>query len=620
MECKICFESLEGNQSWVCPECKFQFCLSCLRSAIDISSFAKPFCPNPDCNRQFSNSDMLHILPTKTSLKTWMRLKIERFNEAFDLDLFRCSEDVLQLYRELDEVANYINTNFRKFIVRNMIKMDTSNLWDFINTYLSCRFKFKNLGPIDLKFFKTPIIGYNFRRFAEDEPAINSIIYLINNCYLTVKSFEDIHTFCKVVGLESNYLDAFIFERIFSNIDFFKPFNNRPISFSSIFIDSAHIDKNFNISINPKLAYSSYIRESTHESPLEKQKIKIFYPCTCGGKFIKLKDRCSAICTLCEKCICTKCGTQKTLNSPHSCNEEEKLNFETIKRNSKACPNCGVRIQRSEGCSQMFCIICHIGFDYNTGEIIKSNFHNPHRAEWLAQIDGGISLNNEACQDFPLYIFRDYRFKDFMAGHRGIIINLAMFVNCFNTTNKDEEYKVRFIKKRLKREEISRHLDVEKPELENHKFHEYIARSLKLYKASRIAFIEMRDFITSFADIAKSICISILSYSNPQVVENSILAFKLLVTFFEKIELEFIPFFTYKSIYLDILQIHISYQYIKRMVNCFSLVILDSYLGLSTTEKSNLIEEIPPLVKKLDSVLRSSAKTFSSFYSEISQN
>ena len=559
---------------------------------------------------------MLHILPTKSSLKAWMKLKAERFNEAFTLDLFRYSEDVLQIYRDLKEVASYINTHFHEFVETNMRGLGES-ISTITSSYIRTRLDFENYVP------NNP----NFTNFVEDESEINNVISLINNNYLTIHSLDlysktpdpfqlDFLAFLFERIFSNIGFLAFLFERIFSNIDFFKPFNVRPLYFIEIFTFSSHVDKNFNVSINPILVYENYVRESNINASLdEKPKIKVFAPCTCGGKFIQVEDTSkSAICVLCEKRICTKCGAQKTLNSPHSCDEEERLNFKTIKRNSKACPNCGVRIQRSEGCSQMFCTICHIGFDYNSGEIIKSNFHNPHRAEWLDQTGGVISLNNDICQDFS-----PHRFRNLTVGHRGIIINLAMFANCFKSRNRDEEYKVRFIKKRL-HHEVSRNSNVGERGLENHKFHEDIARSLKLYETSRIAFIELEDFITSFAVIAKSICNSISSYSNSQIVENSILAFKLLLTFFEKIELEFIPFFTYKSIYLDTLQIHISYQYIKHMVQCFSLSTLDSYLGLSTAEKSTLVEEISPIVKKLDSVIRPSAKTFSSFYSEISQN
>ncbi len=70
----------------------------------------------------------------------------------------------------------------------------------------------------------------------------------------------------------------------------------------------------------------------------------------------------------------------------HTCDPEDVHTVEVIKSSTKPCPKCAARIQKSMGCSQMFCTSCHTGFDYNTGKIITSNFHNPHRIEWLQSL------------------------------------------------------------------------------------------------------------------------------------------------------------------------------------------------------------------------------------------
>ncbi len=114
-------------------------------------------------------------------------------------------------------------------------------------------------------------------------------------------------------------------------------------------------------------------------------------------------------CGLCQTKICSKCRetiTQKQLEahqetlkmrkkgqewiakSGHAC---DKSTLETIKHlkesNYRNCPGCKIPIERSMGCSQMFCTQCNIFFDWRSGKQIKKTqfIHNPHYQEWLDQ-------------------------------------------------------------------------------------------------------------------------------------------------------------------------------------------------------------------------------------------
>ena len=98
-------------------------------------------------------------------------------------------------------------------------------------------------------------------------------------------------------------------------------------------------------------------------------------------------------CGVCSKYTCNECLTVKGDNrdAEHTCVEEAKASTAMIRRETKPCPKCGVRIYKIDGCSQMFCTqeTCHTAWDWNTGHIVTGNIHNPHYYEYLRHRNGG---------------------------------------------------------------------------------------------------------------------------------------------------------------------------------------------------------------------------------------
>ena len=97
-------------------------------------------------------------------------------------------------------------------------------------------------------------------------------------------------------------------------------------------------------------------------------------------------------------------------NDEHECDENDVKSAIIIKKSTKACPSCGVRIARAYGCSQMWCTECNTAFSWATGKVLNTHvgFHNPHYAEWIQ--NGGHPVDEQGpCGNDVLSHYRFYR-------------------------------------------------------------------------------------------------------------------------------------------------------------------------------------------------------------------
>lgn len=85
-------------------------------------------------------------------------------------------------------------------------------------------------------------------------------------------------------------------------------------------------------------------------------------------------------CGLCATKVCSECLKEEV--EGHECTEEDKETRKLLLKNTKPCPKCAAMIFKTEGCSQMWCTMCHTTFDWNSGEIVTGYVHNPHYFEW----------------------------------------------------------------------------------------------------------------------------------------------------------------------------------------------------------------------------------------------
>ena len=136
-----------------------------------------------------------------------------------------------------------------------------------------------------------------------------------------------------------------------------------------------------------------HIRSGTKEATTSERR-KFIMACpnnSCRG-YLSTQYKCD----ICELYTCPQCieiiGYNKT--DEHICNPENVASAELIKKDTKPCPQCGIRIFKISGCSQMWCTECKVAFDYNTLKIDTGLVHNPHYYQHLAQQNNGQAPRN----------------------------------------------------------------------------------------------------------------------------------------------------------------------------------------------------------------------------------
>lgn len=93
-------------------------------------------------------------------------------------------------------------------------------------------------------------------------------------------------------------------------------------------------------------------------------------------------------CALCRAKVCQECLVPLGQSpEPHDCVSEDRASALAILRDTKACPQCAVRIHKISGCDQMWCVHCHCTFSWETLRVqsVGGPVHNPHYFEWLSE-------------------------------------------------------------------------------------------------------------------------------------------------------------------------------------------------------------------------------------------
>ena len=136
------------------------------------------------------------------------------------------------------------------------------------------------------------------------------------------------------------------------------------------------------------------IRNGEHAEKDERK--KFIMPCPgseCKG-YLSTQYKCE----LCKLFVCPDCFEiiGYTKEDAHICNDDNLKSAELIKKETKGCPQCGVRIFKISGCDQMWCTECKVAFSWTSGKVIvNAVIHNPHFYQYMQNNNpGGVAPRN----------------------------------------------------------------------------------------------------------------------------------------------------------------------------------------------------------------------------------
>lgn len=343
--CQIC---CTNKPFYVCPDCNAKSCKKCLRKYILEYSNLEPHCIQ--CTTRLSFNIIFKILGSKyfdtyinKSAKLNFELEVQKIPECLDC----CT--IMKFVKYAHEAMSEKNVKIIDLLIKS-IKMNRTGTSEPAFTGV----------PSDL-----------FKIYSD------LLEFILNSCLNKEITIKQLHSYIKLFG-SSVFTKVQLLQLINRVSEFLM--TNYNVDFNAFVHAEMYMSFEYHLDSIPHAYYLN--TQYGKNKNIHKPKFIYMFRCSydnCNG-FINNKF----ICELCGSKYCKDCFMIIDKSSgEHNCKESDLLSAREILKTTKPCPKCASRIFKISGCSQMFCTNCHIGFDYNTGEIIKSNFHNPHRAEWL---------------------------------------------------------------------------------------------------------------------------------------------------------------------------------------------------------------------------------------------
>lgn len=427
-KCHICLNNFSSNETYAqCEKCEMEFCKNCLKESMINYNSAFSFsgdvfnlqCPNCKNVIKFTTIAELfgknfyykELLPKMTDVKSKYLLTekikdlsvfISQYSRLYDNIEFDELRDVLIKYSDLSYKVDGRKTRYTVLagktynrIFENYLELKTDMSGEFylylLLTFIkiideSCVIEYVNSHfRIEINISKHIQLMQNIKPY---EPKT-----LIDYLFKQEGTFEEYildekneHKIIEFIDKQPEIYGAEILKR-FSQLYSYK--NIAPLK---CYINDYYEEIYLILYVS---LYKEYLKKKTYLLDLYNEPLRSFLRRNISANVVKngfrAEFKCPScelgfldntyLCNCCHKEFCKEC--LNALDEDHKCKSSDKASLKMIKETTKPCPKCASRIYRISGCSQMFCTTCHTGFDWVTGEIITSNFHNPHRMEWL---------------------------------------------------------------------------------------------------------------------------------------------------------------------------------------------------------------------------------------------
>ena len=78
-------------------------------------------------------------------------------------------------------------------------------------------------------------------------------------------------------------------------------------------------------------------------------------------------------CGMCNLNICKEC--HQIVQENHECNKDDVETVKVILATTKSCPGCGATSRKTEGCNQVWCMVCKKAWNWTTGQLEYGAIH-----------------------------------------------------------------------------------------------------------------------------------------------------------------------------------------------------------------------------------------------------
>lgn len=402
MSCPICdcVYTKRDRKPIACQYCSQEACFKCVKGYIETCTDVH--CMFPGCKKIWTE-DFQRKHFTKVYIKTELKEKHKKLLFEREEALLPETQEAARLTKEIEKEEKKIrDLNDAKLEKIGMLNMKAREIKEKYHPYNTLSYEYCVCSP-------RVAGGLTTHSYFLWPMSLKTCVHTCGRCFLVLEGRNGMNRRTFHVCPPERLAVIQSFEEDNETIRYYLQQENE------CKLECAHLSRPIRHRIRD---LTLQLNEGATETPKERKEFIKKCPAEGCAGFLSTQWKCG----LCDTKVCSKCLEIKGTGD-HECKEEDVKSAEFIKKNSKACPKCGVFIHKTSGCSQMWCTECKTAFDWNTLKVITSGlFHNPHYIEWSRQtgrtFEGRIAAVNGVCVrpelDLILIKLQDLESKDYV--------------------------------------------------------------------------------------------------------------------------------------------------------------------------------------------------------------